>query len=255
MVLGTFAETKVPRRAGTKPRIKIMPSHFTSIGFPAETVEEIESLAFKVIDDTLTVNCPKGRYLRWASGDGAELWLQMDENYNLIGITPFFQKKSVVNVGITRVFRREDDSLLEGAIQGWANPKHHNPQVGAFEFVCDVVDIGRYPNMDVPFISPIRLSAFAYNLDVFSSLDEFHTSESGQGKSNAECFIPSGLGKIQAGSKLLPESYAEISGWVVETVLLRNAHSIGSSFERMAGSWMSCAIPHWSPTPSLLEGL
>ena len=202
-----------------------MPSHFTSIGFPAETVEDIETLAFKVIDDTLTFNCPKGRYLRWASGEGAELWLQMDEDYSLIGVTPFFQRKSVVNVGITRVFHRKEDSVLEGAIRGWVNPKHHNPHVGAFEFVCDVVDIGRYPDLDVPFISPIRLSAFAYNLDVFSSLELFRASEVGQRNSGPESFVPSGLIKSGAGTSLMRESNAEISGRVVETALLRNAHS------------------------------
>ncbi len=212
-------------RGRNPAKIKIMPSHFTSIGFPAESVEEIEALALKVIADTRTFNCPKGRYLRWASGEGAELWLQMDEAYNLIGVTPFFQKKSVMNVSITRVFHREDDTVLEGAIRGWVNPKHHNPQIGAFEFVCDVVDIGRYPNLDVPLISPIRLSAFAYNLDVFSSLEAFHASETGQGKPNPESFVQSGLTKMGERTSLLPESYADISGRVVETAILRNSHT------------------------------
>ncbi len=202
-----------------------MPSHFTSIGFLAETVEEIEALALQVIDLTRTFNCPKGRYLRWASGEGAELWLQMDEDYNLIGVTPFFQKKSVMNVGITRIVHRNDDTALEGAIRGWVNPKHSNPQVGAFEFVCDIVDIGRYPNLDLPFISPIRLSAFAYNVDSFSSLEAFQSSEVGQGKSDPESFTPSGWTKADRGISLLPESYSEISGWVVETAVFRNAHS------------------------------
>jgi len=202
-----------------------MPSHFTSIGFPAESVEEIEALALEVVDLTRTFNCSKGRYLRWASGEGAELWLQMDEDYNLIGVTPFFQKKSVMNVGITRVLHREDDTVLEGAIRGWVNPKHHNPRVGAFEFMCDVVDIGRYPTLDLPFISPIRLSAFAYTLEIFPSLEAFQASEIGQGKSNPESFVQSGLTKMGAGTSLLPEPYAEISGRVVETASLRNTHS------------------------------
>lgn len=202
-----------------------MPSHFTSIGFPAETVEEIEALALEVIDLTRTFNCPNGRYLRWASGEGAELWLQMDEDYNLIGVTPFFQKKSVVNVGIMHVLHRKDDTALEGAIRGWVNPKHNNPRLGAFELVCDVVDIGRYPNLDLPFISPMRLSAFAYNLDVFSSLEDFQSSEVGQGKSNPESFLPLGLTKADQGMTVQPESNAEISGRVVETAVLRNSHS------------------------------
>ena len=202
-----------------------MPSHFTSIGFPAETIEEIEALAFRVIDNTLTINCPRGRYLRWASGEGAELWLQMDDNYNLIGMTPFFQKKSVMTVGITRVYRREGDSVLEGAIRAWANPKHHSPQSGSFEFLCDVVDLGRYPNMDLPFLSPIRLAGFAYNIDVFSSLDAFQSSEIGQGKSNPEYFASSGVMRSETGSSPPLDSNAEISGRVVETALLKNLYS------------------------------
>ena len=202
-----------------------MPSHFTTIGFPAETVEEIEDLALEIIAQTRTFNCPKGRYLRWASGEGAELWLQMDEAYNLIGVTPYFQKKSVMNVGIARVLHRKDDTVLEGAIRGWVNPKHNNPQLGAFECVCDVVDIARYPNLDVPFISPIRLSAFAYNVDAFPSLEAFQESEIGRGKSNPESFVPSGLMKGGEGNSVLQESYAEISGRVIETAILRNTHS------------------------------
>ncbi|MDT7043088.1 hypothetical protein [Candidatus Nitronereus thalassa] len=202
-----------------------MPSHFTSIGFPAETVEDIEALAVEVIDATITFNCPKGRYLRWAGGEGAELWLQMDEDYNLIGVTPFFQKKSVMNVGVTRQFRREGDTMLEGAIRGWVNPKHSNPQVGTFELVCEIVDIGRYPHLEVPFISPLRLSAFAYNVDAFSSFESFQASEVGQGKPNPEMFTPTGVRKPGEGVSLLPESSAEISGHVVETALLRNPHS------------------------------
>lgn len=202
-----------------------MPSHFTSIGFEAESVEDIEALALEVIDQTRTFNCPKGRYLRWSSGEGAELWLQMDEDYNLIGVTPFFQKKSVMNVGITRVVHRKEDTVLESAIRGWINPKHNNPQLGAFEFLCDVVDIARYPNLDVPFISPIRLSAFAYNLDAFPALEDFQESEVGQGKANPESFFPSGLRKTGEGTSMLQESFAEVSGRVLETEILENTHS------------------------------
>ena len=67
-----------------------MPSHFASIGMHVETDEEYDALEERIINDTEAFDVPNGRYLRWSSQCGAELWIHLDGESDIIGVTPYF---------------------------------------------------------------------------------------------------------------------------------------------------------------------
>ncbi len=55
-----------------------MPSHFSTIGLPVNDEDDFPALAHRVADSSEAIDVGDGRYLRWASESGAEIWLQLD---------------------------------------------------------------------------------------------------------------------------------------------------------------------------------
>src|SRR5258705_116174 len=99
-----------------------MPSHFSSLGFRFESLDDFERFTEAVAKDAVTIHTKRGSYLRWTSFSGAELWLQMNKGGELIGAHPHYAGNSSVAVRLTRQIRRGDDTELDGAFHAWINP-------------------------------------------------------------------------------------------------------------------------------------
>lgn len=193
-----------------------MPSHFSTIGMPVKSEEQMYEIVEKASQDAEEIKCEVGSYLKWSSPDGAELWLQMDKENNLVGVTPSFRGESSINVGITNAVIRPDDTPFEGAIHGWANPNGTNVESGEYPFVFDLVDKALYGSFDFPFISDVSLSAFAHELTVYDSEDEYDSMQVGKAKFAVESFIPSGLFDTEDNSGSGPQPFAIFTGRVLK---------------------------------------
>lgn len=168
-----------------------MATHFSTIGFPVESEDDMYELAEKASESAEEIPCDSGRYLKWSSPEGAQLWLQVDGDNDLVGMTPSFSGESVMNVNITNEVTRSTNSSFEGAVHGWANPDGLGG--GDYPFVFDLVDKALYGALEYPFISEVVLSAFAHELTVYSSEQEYDAMASDEPKFAAESFIPAGL--------------------------------------------------------------
>jgi hypothetical protein len=199
-----------------------MTNHFLAIGIPISSREDMQLEISKAAVTATTIRCRNGHYLRWTSEQGAELWIQVDEHNNGIGVTPYFQGKARMTVALTKKISRQADTPLEGAIHGWAAPENDNPESGAYPFVFDLVDKGVYDTFDFPFISPIQLCAFTHELSIYDSEEEYKNSKEDISNLAPEAFIPSGL--FRPGGVLIdpPESIAIIAGHILEASELLN---------------------------------
>ena len=199
-----------------------MPSHFSTIGMPVESAEDLEQLCERAAEDAEEISCPAGRYIRWSSAQGAELWMQVDNSNELVGVTPYFHARSEFVVGITTEINRPDETALEGAVHGWAEPQEDDPESGICPVVFDLVDKGWYQPFAFPFVSKVRLSAFAHDLDLHDSEEAYFAAQDGEMKFAAESFIPSGLFSFDEEDPGQPQSIALFSGHILEADRLSN---------------------------------
>lgn len=107
-----------------------MPSLLSAIGLPVTSRDEHLELANRVVDSCASFDASGGRYLHWSSPGGAELWLQVDNENNLLGMNPHFSGKSRVRVGLTNRLVRPDEAELDGAFHGWADPASDERESG-----------------------------------------------------------------------------------------------------------------------------
>ncbi len=199
-----------------------MPNHFSTIGMLVDSEEQMSELAQKASENSAEISCRDGHYLKWSSDDGAELWLQIDKNNNLVGLTPSFSGESVMRVGITNHVQRPDDTAFEGAIHGWANPPEEDLELGEYPFVFDLVDKAIYGELDFPFYSEVILSAFAHEISVYATEDEYDSQQTEEPKFASESFIPSGLFNSNDEEESYSEPFAIFTGKVVDYKKLNN---------------------------------
>ncbi len=194
---------------------RVVPSHFSSIGFPLESQEELQSLTERLLPECEEHRTSLGRYVRYASPCGAELWFQVDAHDELVGVTPYFAAQTRLTVGLTGSVNRPDDTPLEGALQAWASPSADEPaDSGHYPFVFDCPDYRLYGEIAFPTVAQASIAAFAHELSFFRSIEEFNASQSEQPGFASQSFIPSGLFSPDGESHDPPRSEALLTGHV-----------------------------------------
>jgi hypothetical protein len=209
-----------------------MPSHLPSIGFSIESAEEFGRLAEKLSSKAEPICVKKGKYLRWAGAGGEELWLQVNEKRELVGMSPHFAGKTKLSVGVVERVKRTGDTALDGGFKVWAAPES-GPQDGAYPFVFDAPDAAAYADIELPCIAEAQVTAFAYQVSLYDSEDAYDTSQAGDGLHFAsKSFVPSGI-YIPGGEEVAaPAAEAIFTGEILTAELLTNSVS-GLQFWRM----------------------
>src|SRR5215510_540635 len=108
-----------------------MPSHFSSIGLLFSDLQGFHALARSIADRTNVIfPVSGGQYRRWTSRCGAEIWLQIGEGNRIMGMHPHFVGSASMRVGLTERVSRKNDTPLDGAFFGWANPRNEDASSG-----------------------------------------------------------------------------------------------------------------------------
>jgi hypothetical protein len=199
-----------------------MASHLSDIGFQLETDEDYRQLALRAYDEGEPLATAAGAYVRWAPGGGAELWLQVDEGGDLVGLNPHFGGGSSMRVGLTQRFSRTEESPLDGAFHAWANPGGDDPHEGDYPFVFDAPDYGLHDSVSLPSVARVQLAAFAHELQSFEGDEAYSRSQAGEVKFAPESFIPSGLFSAEGQSTEPPQAFAIFTGHVLDTDIVQN---------------------------------
>jgi len=170
-------------------------SNLTNIGFDIRSKEALMSLAEMATNVGRAMPCDLGTYFLYEEVSGAQLYCQVNDRRQLIGVNPHFTGESRRHVCLTSTVERKD-SPLDGAYHGWANPpKLDDPQGGEYPFVFDVPDFRLMGEIVFPKSYQIQLTAFA-SLDFHIFDDEAAFDASGvfgEVKLASSSFIPSGL--------------------------------------------------------------
>jgi hypothetical protein len=86
----------------------VVASHFSTIGLRVRSEEEMNDLIGRMGPVAEPLGSERGTYFRWADPSGAEMWIQVDNENQLLGANPHFAGKSAVRVGLTA--RRDSGS-------------------------------------------------------------------------------------------------------------------------------------------------
>jgi hypothetical protein len=201
-----------------------MPNHFEAIGFAVRDEDDLQELAAAAVEHGDVVPVRGGTYYHWAPGAGAEVWVQV-VGRRWLGMTPHFAGETALGAGIVGRVRYEDDTPLEGCLHAWANPAADDPAAGEYPFVFAVPDFRVLDGMRMPAAAPVRVAAFAHEIDVHPSAEAFYAAQQTELKYAAESFIPSGM--FGRGGEL-PVPLALINGTVMDAE--RRTNPAGTAF-------------------------
>lgn len=183
-----------------------MATHFSTIGFPIHDPEDFQTLATVVKANGKPLECRAGRYFHWVGDCGAELWAQYSFNGKFLDIQPHFSAQATMRVGVTKRLVRPNDTALDGAWQGWADPlEDEDPSQGRYQLTFEAPDFALHDDLQIPLLAGVQLAGFAHRLDLFDSEDAFHASPLVGGRLNPQAFIPSAL-PVRQGGRTGPES-------------------------------------------------
>jgi hypothetical protein len=198
-----------------------MPNHMSDIGFELNSEDDFQQLALQVCEEGEPRKAASGTYIRWAPGEGIELWAQLDQDNEVIGLNPHFRGKGLMRIGVTQEVIRPERTSLDGAYYAWANPAENDPEMGEFPFVFDVPDYQLH-KVRLPSILHVQLAAFAHELHSYDSDEAYDRSQSEEMKFASEAFIPSGLFRPEGTTMEPPQAHAIFTGHVQETTIITN---------------------------------
>jgi len=197
-------------------------NHFAAIGFRVETKEDVAPLAERASPDSESFPVTSGRYMRW-TGDGAELWLQINSRNQLIGINPHFGGESRTQVRIVERVKHPHDTPLDGAFYAWASPETDASDSGAYPFVFDAPDAALYSDLELPCTAEAQVAAFAHEVSFFDSEQAYEASQARAGfKFSSRYFIPSGTFAASGELAGVPRAEAVFAGQVIQSARRMN---------------------------------
>jgi hypothetical protein len=191
-----------------------MASHFSTIGLPVASEEDLNALANRVGPFAERLAAPSGAYYRWSDPRGAELWLQENANNELIGMNPHYAGQSAVRVGLTARLPSAGPSELDGSFHGWADPADDAPDTGCYPFVFDAPDYRLHEELLLPARMAVQIAAFAHEIAAFETVAAYEASQTGDLKLASQSFIPSGL-FAPADDSTVPLARAMFAGHVL----------------------------------------
>ncbi len=176
-------------------------SNLSDIGFPVQNEQDVNVLITETIQYVESLKCPQGFYLRFADESGAEIYLQGNNEQELVGFNPHYAGKSRRKVSLEKLIER-DSSELDGGFYAWANPKDFETDTGDYTFVFDVPDFRLSSERRLPQVREIQLTAFASNdFKIFADEKEYSESQQDELKYASKSFVPSGLFAFDAGDE------------------------------------------------------
>jgi hypothetical protein len=207
-----------------------MPSHFSTIGFSLDSQEDLVDLAQQISGQAQALPVKRGQYLRWTGAGGEELWLQIDESGDLIGMNPHFNGKASMQVRLDARVHRDSDTALDGAFEGWAMPDADPAGQGAYPFVFDSPDSATYGDLSLPGMAEVQVAAFAHEAWFHESPAAYAESQAAEKfKFASQSFIPSGSFAPDGTKTDPPEAMAIFAGHVKEASTRKNSIT-GASF-------------------------
>jgi len=201
-----------------------MPNHFDCLGFDVKNEDDYKILIRAVARKSEPLYTRAGGYLPWRSSNGIELWAQFDNDDRLVGLTPHFSGKTTQIVALSEKYF-DLRYPLYGKFEAWINPEidktEDSPYAsGDYPIIFESPAYDWFQNLTLPVIARVQLAAFAHNLEIFDTDENYRPVDYGVAQLAKEFFIPVGSFTEKKGEE--PEAVAYFGGTVVSSRTLKN---------------------------------
>ncbi len=194
-----------------------MPSHMSSIGFPVETEDDFLRFQTLAADNGRPLAASAGTYVRWRAGEGAELWVQVTPDNDIVGLNPHFDGESMLTVHVASRIRYPNEDGLDGAFYGWLVETAGDDLDADREVVFDAPDFALQESLDLPATLRVQLAAFAEELHVFADEATFAAAQPPGLELAPESLIPVPSSDGEDSTAGPPEPRAFLAGRVLQT--------------------------------------
>ena len=186
-----------------------MTDHFSVIGFKTASAEELADIVSRLPEsEAYSQPCGPGYYYRWQSDAGSELWVHLakqidggDEQFSIVGVTPFFSGDGRVPVRVIKKRQRPADNAFEGAVFVEIAPGNKQHQCATVALL-DLVDYAVWANRAGPFLAEAQIAAFPHQLTIFANEEAFEAAQATEElKFAPESLFASGLFTHGAGNE------------------------------------------------------
>jgi hypothetical protein len=184
-----------------------MASHFSTIGLPVASAEDMNALANRVGSLAEPLSVPGGVYFRRSDSSSAEIWLQVNANNEVIGMNTHYAGQSAVRVGLTARLPSAGPSELDGSF--------HAPDTGCYPLVFDAPDYRLHEELPLPTQKEVQIAAFAQEVAAFETVAAYEANLTGDLKLASQSFIPTGLFTPAGDSHVPPQARAIFAGHVL----------------------------------------
>ncbi|MGL6073798.1 MAG: hypothetical protein ACRC8S_06510 [Fimbriiglobus sp.] len=198
-----------------------MASHFSSIGFPITTEQELIRLADAIGPLAVGIPCDEGTYFHWHDPSGAEVWLQQNRDDEFLGVNPHFAGNSRLAVRLVNRVKSQQHASMDGSFYAWLDPEAAiegeatNDQQGLYPFVFDSPEFCRLAPLELPITIPMQICGVAIEVEVFADEASFMASQGDGPKFASRAFFPAGLFHPDGTETPLPEARVIMTGIVL----------------------------------------
>lgn len=224
-----------------------MATHFSSIGLKITEQKDFSNYFELAYKNGTKIKTKLGTYVKWHIGCGIELWGQIDTKNSAIGMNPHFSGTSRIKIRIEKKIKRDNDTVLDGALYCWADPKE-GEEDGTYPFVFDIPDIATYEDINFPQVNTAQITGFAHEISAYKDDEEFSNSQETEPKFAAESFIPAGLFSPNESDTTSPQAMAIFTGHVIETHTVINPYTnhefIHARIKTLGGEFDIVVDPH-----------
>jgi hypothetical protein len=194
-------------------------SNLSSIGFVADTQEEFQQLFDYCYNNGEKIICSDGVYYKYSDDSGAELYGQLSNQREFLGMNPHFRGESRRRVSLTDCYTYMDSSL-DGGFYCLAEPYTESKDTtGLYPFYCEIPDFKTIEPLNFPVFIDLQLSAFAGELQIYNDESTFSDQQT---KYASKSFIP--LDFVEE-KRDLPEGFAFFTGIIKKWERRKNIQS------------------------------
>ena len=199
-----------------------MSSNMASIGFDvsAEEVDDLLGAASDMVAEEFA--CPPGFLAVARYPSDSELWVHIatsqqspgsgEEEFEIVGFTPFHQTDTDVAVKVEGLEQADDDNAFEGRCEVWIGEDE------AYPMFFELVDYPVYGELALPLKARASIISLAKSVEGFEDEEAFYAeqeNESTQWASNF--FIP--VGKFVDDDGVAPTGSDMSMAWFAGTVI------------------------------------
>ena len=205
-----------------------MPGHFDSIGFAAETDADLQPFIRRALaegDQMEVIGAEPGwggHYVCWDAGDGAQLWLAVNEKSEVTQIDPHFAGRGRAHICLERSYDYDDHAPPTGGVVAYVAVGTGEETKAGFE----LPGFARFYDMacDYDGNALVQVAAFTHGAEVFDTAESYNAamkeiSPDGM-RFDVEAFLP--IGVLDANGEF-PPATCRLSGHILEVQRLTNS--------------------------------